>query len=105
MNGEEKDLSNTTVFWPKCLGPPLDEVSTGYKVMSLGPSPVSLEVYACNFVLEKVKNGGMLTVKLHIFICQIKKLIIVLPLKEEAIFNGVANGQNTDPGSVTSGMV
>lgn len=106
MNEEEKDHSNTSVFWPKCLGPPLDEVSTDNKVMSLGPSPVSLEVCACNFVPKKVKNGRMLMVKLYIFICLIKKknVIIVLPLKEEAVSNGIANGQNTGPESVTSGM-
>lgn len=37
-------------------------------------------------------------VKLYIFICMVKKkVIIVLVLKEGAIFNRIANGQNTSP--------
>lgn len=73
--------------------------------MTLGLSPMSPEVCACTFVHEKVKNGGMLMVTICIFIWPIlkKSVIIVLPLKEKAIFNGIADGQNTDPGTVTSG--
>lgn len=38
-------------------------------------------------------------VKLYIFICLVKKkkVVIVLVLKEEVIFNRVANGKNTSP--------
>lgn len=44
----------------------------------------------------------MLMVKLYFLICPIKTpVIIVLSLKEKAIFNGTANGQNTDPERVT----
>lgn len=41
---------------------------------------------------------------MHFYLADFKKsVIIVLPLKEKAIFNGIADGQNTDPGTVTSG--
>lgn len=64
---EEKDHSNTPVLWLRYLGPPSDEVSAGYKAMSWSPSPVSLEACACNFVHEKVKNGGIFMVKIKHF--------------------------------------
>jgi len=69
--GGEKDRSNTTVLRPKCSGPPLDEVGTDDKATSLGQSPVSLQVCTCKFARKKEKTGGMLMIKLYVFICPI----------------------------------
>lgn len=84
----------------KCFGLHLDEVSSAYEAMSLYLSPVSLEGWACNLALKNNEEWRNVNGQIIHFNLPGKKknpLIFVFVLKEEAIFNRIANGQNSSP--------
>lgn len=79
----------------KCFGPHLDKASSSVKQWA---SIWVLCLLRAEHVTQSSKNvrnvnGQIIPFYLH----GKKKVIIVLVIKEEVIFNGIANGQNTSP--------